>query len=176
MYHEDASTTLALDGLVEARTYGTVGGTTERRCYGSLAEEPKPMRLVRAIASAWQDRALYFSPLRSQNKGEKRETSNRVAGPAREHLRSPPPPPTRAKAASPLLKPRGTVPAPPPVRAPAACTPSPVITPPAPAQPLPPAVPEVDPEKETFHAREEAIKKQREAHTARLRQLEQEEE
>ncbi|KAF8958085.1 SNF2 family N-terminal domain-containing protein [Flammula alnicola] len=70
--------------------------------------------------------------------------------------------------------PRKAAPRPPP----AASAPAP--KPPAPVVPVPPLVPEVDPEEEALHAREAAIRKQKEDHEAkfqeRLRQLEKEEE
>ncbi|KAF8964529.1 SNF2 family N-terminal domain-containing protein [Flammula alnicola] len=70
--------------------------------------------------------------------------------------------------------PRKAAPRPPP----AASAPAPKL--PMPVVPVPPPVPEVDPEEEALHAREAAIRKQKEDHEAkfqeRLRQLEKEEE
>lgn len=88
---------------------------------------------------------------------------------------APAPTPTSKPAPPPAPK---RAPAPPPprsVKAPAARTPA-VATPPAPpAAPAPPPEPEVDPEEEMLRAREEAIRKQREARAEKLRQLEREE-
>lgn len=71
-------------------------------------------------------------------------------------------------------------PAPPPPRKGPAVRPPVVIAPPAPKPPVavappPPPQPEIDPEEEALRAREEAIRKQREARAERLRQLEKEE-
>ncbi|EKM83232.1 hypothetical protein AGABI1DRAFT_118549 [Agaricus bisporus var. burnettii JB137-S8] len=77
-----------------------------------------------------------------------------------------PVPPT--KVAPPVAK-RAPVP-PPPRKAPVPAVPA------APRQPPAPAVPKMDPEEERLLAREEAIKKEREARIARLKKLEEEEE
>lgn len=95
-----------------------------------------------------------------------------------------PPAPAPPKVAPPAPK-RAPVP-PPPRKAPAPVAPPP-RQPPAPKAPpaapvvrAPPAVapsaPKVDPEEERLRAREEAIKKEREARMARLKRLEEEEE
>ncbi|KAJ7662316.1 hypothetical protein B0H17DRAFT_1212006 [Mycena rosella] len=81
------------------------------------------------------------------------------------------PPPT-PKAAPPPPKLRKVVPPPKPISQGA---PPPVAPIPNPAPPPPPVISEVDPEEEAFRAREEAIRKQREARAERLRQLEREE-
>ncbi|KAF4578312.1 hypothetical protein EYR36_000119 [Pleurotus pulmonarius] len=78
------------------------------------------------------------------------------------------------KPAPPQPKPRA--PAPPPPRKTAARPPPAPAAPPAPRPPAPPAVPTVDPEEEALRAREEALRKQREARAERIRQLEREEE
>ena len=93
---------------------------------------------------------------------------------------APPPPAPTPRSAPPPPKPRARAPPPPKklssARQPAAVS---VPTPPLPVAapvPPPPPQPEVDPEEDMLRAREEAIRKQREARAAKLRQLEQEEE
>ncbi|RDB19337.1 Actin cytoskeleton-regulatory complex protein pan1 [Hypsizygus marmoreus] len=91
---------------------------------------------------------------------------------------APAPAPTPRSAPQPS-KPRAPAP-PPPRKAPASrLAPAAAATPPAPKPPVvsaPPPEPEVDPEEERLRAREEAIRKQREARAEKLRQLEKEEE
>ncbi|KAJ8699192.1 hypothetical protein PTI98_002336 [Pleurotus ostreatus] len=90
---------------------------------------------------------------------------------------APPRPTPTHKPTPPQPKPRAPAP-PPPRKAAARPPPAPVapVAPPAPRPPAPPVVSTVDPEEEALRAREEALRKQREARAERIRQLEREEE
>lgn len=90
---------------------------------------------------------------------------------------APPRPTPTHKPTPPQPKPRAPAP-PPPRKTAARPPPAPVasVVPPAPRPPAPPVVSTVDPEEEALRAREEALRKQREARAERIRQLEREEE